>query len=353
MNKAASLLLFCTLSLGAGASEKTVALAPVAPVRAAANDASAPVLKDAVKESLKLTLKAQSSSAGDEVLLSEVIDASAIQGEAPAWLNTPVCKAAVAGGTRSVYQQEILNALRRQGVSEAISFTGANETKVTAQSQAIQMQDVMDLVRDSVRAAFEQDSDLETQVEFTNAQQLNPVRPGHTELSVEVPEAGLRPGVQMVRVRVSQSGRRVAETPVSIRVRVTGTVTVAAERIPANAVLEETSIKTLRKELTANEMNLRGELSELIGLRAKQSISAGQILQRRMLAQPLVIKRGDAVSVIVRRGALELTAMGEARADAALNESVRVLLQDNGAEVIGRASGSREVCLDQPGKNNR
>ena len=52
--------------------------------------------------------------------------------------------------------------------------------------------------------------------------------------------------------------------------------------------------------------------------------------------------------ILVKRGALELAARGEARGDAGLDDPVRILVADTGAEIVARASGPREATLDDP-----
>lgn len=340
MKHAAILLSFLSAG-GVFASETALAhaakttTAPVAPP-------VAPVVAPA--PAFSLVLKPQASSTGDEILLSEIVEAPA--GGAPAWLNTPVTRAGAAGQTRIVYTSEITNALRRAGIADTVEIAGSNDCRVTALSQAIPAADVDAAIVDSVRKFYSADSDLEVTADVLSQQPFTPIRPGPIEVSVDIPEAGLRPTTQSLRVRIMQNGRRVAEAAASVRIKVNGSIAVAAERLPVNTVITESDIKTVRKDLSASDLLLRGDANDLIGLRVKQMISAGGVVHRKLLAAPLVIKRGDPVAVVVRRGGLELHSTGEARGDAALNESVRIFIPDSNAEVVGRAAGPREVALD-------
>jgi len=318
----------------AGKAAATPKVVPLAPVVAPA-------------PAFTLTLKPQAVSSGDEILLSDVIETQAT-GAAPTWVNTPVMRAATASQTRIIYTADIQNALRRAGVNETVEIAGSNDCRVTALSQAIPAPDVDAAVVDAVRKFYSADSDLEITAEVLSQQAFTPIRPGAIEINVDIPEAGLRPTTQSLRVRIMQNGRRVAEAAASVRVRVNGSITVAAERLAAGTVIADADLKTVRRDLSANDLTLRSEASDLIGLRVKQAISGGGVVHRKLLAAPLVIKRGDPVAVIVRRGGLELHSSGEARNDAALNESVRIFIPDSNAEVVGRAAGPREVALDTP-----
>jgi len=317
----------------------------VAPVQAPVPTA---VVAPVAPAAYTLTLKAQAVSTGDEILLSEVVDFPKSEKATPAWVQLPVSRAAGAGQLRVLYHQDILNALRRGAVNETIEIVGATDCRVTALSQVVAASDIDAAVLEAVRKFYSNDADLEVTAEVLSQQALTPIRPGTLEIAIDIPETGLRPTTQSLRVRVSQNGRRVAEAAASVRVRVTGTISVASDRLPGGTVLADTDIKSIRRELSANDLTLRADGNDVVGLRVKQALSAGQIIHRKLLAAPLVIKRGDAVAIIVRRGGVELHSSGEARADAALNESVRVFISDSNADVIGRASGPREVALDEP-----
>ncbi|MGD0088962.1 MAG: flagellar basal body P-ring formation chaperone FlgA, partial [Planctomycetota bacterium] len=175
-----------------------------------------------------------------------------------------------------------------------------------------------------------------------------PVRPGPVELGADLAEAELRVGVQSVRVRVMQNGRRAAEAMARVKVRVTGTLTVAAERLSAGDVLTESGYRTIRREFTANDLRARCDPRKLVGMVAKRNIAPDEPLTKALFALPQVIKRGEAVTVLVKRGALELTTQGEARNDAALDDPVRVFLVDSHSEIVARASGARQATLDDP-----
>jgi flagellar basal body P-ring formation protein FlgA len=303
-------------------------------------------------DALQLSLKPVAVSEGDEILLEDLVELSAAQMDAkPLWLKYAVCHAASPGQVRTVLPQEIRSALRRNGVETQIEFSGATETRVTAQAQAISPEDITVALQDAVRVAYEHDSDLETSVEVVSLQPLNPLRPGPVDISVDLPNNGIRPGSVSLRVAFSQNNRRIADTSVAVRVKVIGTLTVAGDRIPGGTVLSDGDLRTLRRELSSSELEQRCDAHELIGLRAKQTLSAGRPVTKRMVAEPLLVKRGDAVSIVVRRGALELSTRGEARSDAALHDTVRVFVPQSEAEIMARVTGPREVSMDDPRTN--
>jgi flagella basal body P-ring formation protein FlgA len=295
---------------------------------------------------LLLTLRADAVSRGDQITLSEAAEIACASAELAARAQSVVVgRAAPAGQTRTVTAADVLAALRRAGLTGPAETRGTQETKVAALAQMVDGKQMADAVTAAIRAEIEQDRDLEVETEITSVPNNVALRPGDVKLDSELP-AALHPGAQSLRVRILQDSRVTGEACVGVRIQITGSVQVAAERLAAGDILCEADIKSVRRELTSVELRERCDAAKLVNLRAKSAITPGQVLSRSLFAAPHVIKRGDAVTLRLQRGTLELAARTEARTDAAADESVRLRL-DNGAEVIARAVGPREASMDE------
>ena len=77
----------------------------------------------------------------------------------------------------------------------------------------------------------------------------------------------------------------------------------------------------------------------LTGKVAKRQLEASQPVQLRFLGQPIIIKRGDRVTMVVRNGGIFLTADGRAEADAGLGEIVRLTNSATNKQLEGIATG--------------
>ena len=295
-----------------------------------------------------ITLKTEAVSTAEQILMKEVADIAGTSAANVSVLGQlPVGRAASPGQKRMVSQQELLNAIRKSGSTAAYDLKGAQLVSVTAASETLSGQRMADVAIAAVKEYFEKDADYETDIELSSIPADLCFRPGPVELAVELPDTGPRPGSQSIRVRILQAGRRMAEHNVGLRVRITGSVQVAAERMLVGDALAESGIKIIRRELTISELQGCSNALQWVGMHAKRVITAGEALNKSSFALPQIIKRGDAVTIFVRRGGLELATRGEARNDAALHDSVRVLVLDSGSEVVARASGSREVTMDE------
>jgi len=295
-----------------------------------------------------VTLHASSSCSNEYVLLGGIAEFSGFDQQMQTKLAAiSVAKAPLPGATRSYSQLEVLASLKRAGISKDVAVHGKQVT-VTATAETIKGAALAETVQKAIHDYYEANAEMTAEIEVTTPPADLIVRSPLNNLEVEVPVGGFRPGSQRVKVRVTEDGKRLAESNVGVNVRVTGNVTVAAGRIGVDDILQENDLKQVRRELSAADLKLRDDARKLIGMRAKRAIAADELLVKSLFVMPQVIKRGDMVTIFVRRGSLELATRGEARSDANLNERVRVLVLDNDAEVNARASGPREATIDDP-----
>ena len=66
------------------------------------------------------------------------------------------------------------------------------------------------------------------------------------------------------------------------------------------------------------------EKQDLVGLSVIRTISTDTILTKRMVRQVAMIKRNQTVTLIIKKGAIEVTMLGIAKSDGYLNDSVKI-----------------------------
>ena len=81
---------------------------------------------------------------------------------------------------------------------------------------------------------------------------------------------------------------------------------------------------------------------QLIGAEARRRLSPGRVLTSRDIGAPRLVLRGKPVRVVYVERGLRLTALGTARDDGALGETVRVLNPESRLEIQGIATGIRK-----------
>ena len=102
------------------------------------------------------------------------------------------------------------------------------------------------------------------------------------------------------------------------------------------------------EEVTAAQA--RGSLSaqQAAGMEARRTLRAGLPVRASDLAEPRLVKRGEAVKINLREGALTITAMGRALGDAALGEQVRVFSEATNQTLQGVVEGAGNVRVLAP-----
>jgi flagella basal body P-ring formation protein FlgA len=80
----------------------------------------------------------------------------------------------------------------------------------------------------------------------------------------------------------------------------------------------------------------------VVGLSGKRMLRAGEVLRMALLAAPMVVKRGDAVTIVARSEQIEVSMAGEALDSGARGALVRVR-NANGAVLRARVTGEGTV----------
>jgi flagella basal body P-ring formation protein FlgA len=128
------------------------------------------------------------------------------------------------------------------------------------------------------------------------------------------------------------------------RVRVTAQVdlrmpaVVAARDLPRGHVLSEIDLS----ESQVPYMLAKGSLTEInqaLGQTLKTSVRTGAPVRDRDLVRTSMVKKGEVVTIIAQTGGLKITALGQAKQDGALGQTISVINQDSkktiSAKVIG------------------
>lgn len=107
--------------------------------------------------------------------------------------------------------------------------------------------------------------------------------------------------------------------------------------VAAGAVLEASMFELRRVEVTLETAHAGVPIEALAGTVTTRPIAANSIVTERDIQRPVVIQRGDLVTVVIRSGSIEARDLGSAAHEARIGEMVRVNLQTTKREVSGRA----------------
>lgn len=99
-------------------------------------------------------------------------------------------------------------------------------------------------------------------------------------------------------------------------------VAVLTAAVPAGEIISANDLET--RSIDARRARGALSLAEIAGLEARRPLSAGAPLRAHDLRQPTLVKKGQAVTMVVSHGALTIAAKGKALEDGAEGALVRV-----------------------------
>ncbi|MBK1616480.1 flagella basal body P-ring formation protein FlgA [Rubrivivax gelatinosus] len=127
-----------------------------------------------------------------------------------------------------------------------------------------------------------------------------------------------------------------------VRARLSAEVLVAALALPAGRALAAGDVQAQRREITPGSEPL-SDAEAVLGLVAQRSIAAGQVLSARLLAEPLLVRRGEAVEIHARREAVEVVVPGQALDAGRRGETIRVRNTATGKVIQARVAAAGRV----------
>ncbi len=122
-------------------------------------------------------------------------------------------------------------------------------------------------------------------------------------------------------------------------------VPVPVRPIPAGTVIGEADLRMA--ELHAARVGALAALDPagMIGMQARQALSPGRPVMRQSIAPPVVIRRGDIVTLTLHQGALALSVSARAMTDAHAGQELRVVNLSSNALVSAVAAGPGSVRI--------
>jgi len=159
---------------------------------------------------------------------------------------------------------------------------------------------------------------------------------GAYELRVVPGTAASRGTHRSLDVEVVQDGTAVTVVPVRVEVAAIGPVVVARRQVARGETLEAGDLAVEKRDLTVVPPGALSELGQALGKEARTAVAAGTPLTSQALADPLLVRRGDVVTVVVESPGMRLSVPGEALEAGAAGTAVRVRNRNSQQEIAGQ-----------------
>ena len=265
-----------------------------------------------------------------------------------------LCPAPPPGQPRFLRAREIQDLLLLRGLSPAgFQFSGSSQVAVCGDARPV-TDDASDvspaavkraerLLRDAVLEYLQRasGSDEARDVKFSlNPEQAGRIHEAAGRVSIH---GGAAPWVGKQRIEVVAGGAGTSQRfLLDVEICVAAPVVVAARPIPRGAVIAAADV-CLRQASGPAEQGGFAAVAEVIGSEATQAFGEGAVLRKESLRTPLLVRRGEIVSVYARGAGIRVRTTARARDEGSLGDCIGVETLNDRKLFFAHVCGIREL----------
>jgi flagella basal body P-ring formation protein FlgA len=119
-------------------------------------------------------------------------------------------------------------------------------------------------------------------------------------------------------------------------------VVVVASDIVAGQPIAAEQLERARRDASGTP-GMLSNIEAVVGKASQRPLHRGQLIDRRWLVEPVLVKRGASVNIVARNIGVEVRVPAEALEDGRRNEVVRVRNAQNGQIIRARVIGDNAV----------
>jgi len=290
----------------------------------------------------RISVPAEVVVAADPVRLRDV---AVLEGEGAAALAEVVLAPAPrAAESRTLDGTRLLDTLRRAGLDPAITYTLPATLRLRRATQEVPAHALRTVVEDWLATQLGPGAaDARLTALDTHGPILVPAGAWTAEVAAP-PGAGPRGRVRL-ELALAVDGLPAKTAWVTAEIARWGEVVVATRQVARGELLRPGDLALQRLELSGLSRAVLTDPAEAEGAIARQPLLAWAPVRREQLGTPALVRRGAPVLLVAERGALRVSAAGEARHDAARGEQVSVLSRSSGKTLVGRVVDEGTVAI--------
>jgi len=236
------------------------------------------------------------------------------------------------GGSRRLDGITILQKLRAAGLDD-----GKTRYEIPASVRIARA--YQDVTADEIRNAVERQASSVLgpgeQLRSVDVGGSARIPPGQFDIRLGANAPAARGYHRRVDVDLMQEGGVVATVPARLEVISSGPVVTLKHAVARGTVLGRGDLSVEERETTGLSGNVVTSLEDAVGRETRAALSAGSPLTVAALASPLLVRRGDVVTVVVETPAMRLSAPGDALEAGAAGARIRVRNRKSQQELSG------------------
>lgn len=283
---------------------------------------------------------------GNRVTLLDLVQtADSLDAQAKAALGAQmVMSAPRLGRTAKISGSRIRSLLRQAKLPVGYSILIPPQIMISSQSQRISTRQMANAFRSTLTKRLGERA-KQADIHSIQAGREVVVPAGELEISVRIMSKSLM-GRVTGQVDILVDGSRAAQRRIEAVVDLYGPVVVARSSLSRGHIIGKHDVRVVKLNRGAISKAVATATGDVIGLRTKGPVPAGEPLALNRLERAPLIKRGDVVTMIWNDHGFKITAKGKAEETGYKGESIRLLNLASKREVYGRVRSPGSVIVD-------
>lgn len=283
------------------------------------------------------TLKPAATVADGQILLGDLFD-----GLTPELAVRPVLTAPDPGRRVNLDAPALSRIAASNGIDWRASG-GADRVTVERASVEVTNSTIVDTLRQALRDAGAGDG---VDVLLDN-RTLSLFLPTGNDATVRVENLAYDPqrGRLSAEIVAPATGPEVTRQPVGARAVDMVELPALSRRLTQGEVISDADITWVRQPRDRVQAGVVFEASEMIGKTVRRAVAPNQAVYVRDVREPVVVAKGQAVTILLKTNAMTLTASGKALSDGAQGELVRIVNTSSSRVIEAVVAGPNLVTV--------
>jgi flagella basal body P-ring formation protein FlgA len=293
---------------------------------------------------ITVNFQAEANVTDARIVLADIAVITPAGSEANAIGQLPVAAAPAPGALKQLSTVSVITALRNRPEVADVDWQGSETITVQRQGNRLNHEQLQQIIADFLK---ENSAKLpKTEIRFTSIRlpeelivpsgklswKVTPSNPeimGSSSFSIAFTVDGKPAGSCIVRGKL-EALAEVATAEVTLR---------KGDLITKeNIALKQQNIGSLDKPFLAVE--------PLVGMQVARTINIGKAIEQKHIVSPPIIKEGDQVKIFARRGDLQISTSGIAKANGRLGETIRIKNVSSNKLIYCRVDGPGIVSVE-------
>jgi flagella basal body P-ring formation protein FlgA len=260
--------------------------------------------------------------------------------------NVPIFRSPDLGTTGTVSTEAVLEAVRAHALP-SLDTAGLSEVSVTRAARTFRPEEIENVVTRALAAKFALGAAKDISLNLDS--ELHPLRvepSAKGKLRIEVLTYNARGGRFSARLAVPNGPAGQFTLRLSGRATATLEVATVAAPIMRGATLKDSDILMVRRPRAQLGRGFITDRAKAVGMAARTTLEPGRPLHAAELMRPLVVRRGEQVTLVYHIPGITLTVRGTATEGGAVGDVISVLNERSKRVIQGEVVGPGHIVVN-------